>query len=652
MWIWMWFLACGSGPGGPSPDVPTVTEPTGSSTTDPGTTDCVTDEAFFAASMSAVAQADCIACHVEGGVAGATRHVLLPDTEADHLEVNRAVLELLALEQIEGESLLRLKALGEANHGGGPRMTLLDDAYAVLDEFVARTEQPGGCEHPGELPEACVAGEVEPGTVPLRRLTDVQVANAMRDLVGFAPSPGVFPKTGAGSSYSTWADANVMSSAGVEGVMNAAEEVADAVAADLSTTGCAPSDAVCLKGWVDALAGRAWRRPLSSEEQALIDVVWASDADPVEQVRRTVGLLFQTPQFLYLDEQGGEAIDADVQHLDDHAIASRLSFFLLHTTPDDALLDLAASGALHTRAQVLAKALELVHDPRALPVVAQFHQDWLHTYQLDTIAKDASVYPQFGPSLVADMKTELDLFTTEVVFSGNGTFDELLYGRTTWTTPALDALYGTSSARTGDGWERRELDATRPGVLSRTAFLTAHSYSATSAPVRRGVFVIEQMLCEALTPPPGISLELEEPTETNTIRDRLSNHAQGTCAECHDTIDPVGFAFEHYGALGEWRDEWANGIPVDATGTLDDPVVGSFNGLSEMLAVVDHESIIRDCYVRQWFQYAVGRPAELEDTCALDTLGSRFELTGGDLHDLLAQLAATDAMRTRHVEAP
>jgi hypothetical protein len=253
------------------------------------------------------------------------------------------------------------------------------------------------------------------------------------------------------------------------------------------------------------------------------------------------------------------------------------------------------------------------------------------------------------------MKRELELFTTEVVWLGDGTFDALLYSPVSWTTPELDAIYGTSADRVGQSWERRVLDDSRPGVLTRSAFLTAHAYSATSSPIRRGTFVLEQMICEDLTPPPGVSLELEDPTETNTIRDRLAGHASDpVCNACHVKIDPVGFSFEHYGALGEWRDDWANGIPVDASGTLLEPP-GSFVGVPEMLSVIDSGSRVRDCYTRQWFQYGTGRPAELVDQCELAAIGDRFEFTGGDLRDLVVQIAASESIRfreTRVLENP
>jgi len=645
--------AGGDPPGGKTPSSPTDTDDTTSDTTTDTSTDCTTDEEQFLRDLSPVLQSDCIGCHVEGGLAGDSRNVLVPDTDPDHVATNRAVLEPLALEELDGTSLLLLKALGEAGHTGGARMSLVDPEYGALEEFVARVHLPGGCDDPGDGPEACAPGEVDPGTAPLRRLTDLQVQNAAEDLFGVRPTDGVFPPTELGEHYRTWSVANPVGAAGVEGVMLAAEEVAAGVAADVRThTGCDPSDATCLETWRDDVAYKTWRHPLTVEEQDLVTLVWESDTDPAEQVRRHVAFLLQAPQFLYLGLTAGDELDVDLDHFDDHVVASRLSFFLLDTTPSDELLALAAAGQMHTRAQVLAQANQLVLDHRALPVVAQFHQDWLHTYQLDTIAKDTDVYPQFGPALVDELKGELDLFTTEVVFSGNGTFDDLLYSRTTWTTPELDAIYGTTSEREGDGWERRELGPERPGVLGRAGFLTAHAYSTTSSPVRRGVFVIEQMLCQELEAPDDVPLDLEEPTDTTTIRDRLAAHAADpACRACHDVIDPVGFSMENFGALGEWRDDWENGIPVDATGTLADPVAGDFDGMSEMLAVIDHGDLIRDCYVEHWFQYAVGRPAELADTCALETLGDRFAFTGGDLRDLLAQLAATDAMRIRRKEA-
>ena len=187
-------------------------------------------------------------------------------------------------------------------------------------------------------------------------------------------------------------------------------------------------------------------------------------------------------------------------------------------------------------------------------------------------------------------------------------------------------------------------------MLGRLAFLTAHAYSETSAPVRRGAFVLTEMMCEHLEPPPNVPLDLIPPTETNTIRDRLAAHREAeACAGCHDRIDPVGFSFEHYGALGEWRSVYDNGIEVDATGELSDPD-GDFEGLLEMLQTVDVSQRISDCYATRWFEYANGRAATREDHCSIEGVKTRFELGNRNIKDLLIQIALTDAFRTRRTE--
>lgn len=628
--VWLALAACG-------PDAAAPT-PTGD--------DCTTDLEQFTTEISPILQSDCAACHVEGGLAGDTRHVLVPTSNPDHLALNFAAITALATEQVDGESLLVAKITGAVPHGGGARFSATDPVVTTFREFAARAANPGGCEAPAVAP-TCLPGVPTPGEQPLRRLTDSQFANAAEDLFGVRPAPGLFPATVRDNLYATWPEANVVSAAGAEGMLYAAEDVAAAVAADIpGRTGCAETDLLCLDTWATTVARRAWRGPVTAEDAALVGLVWQSTDEPSEKVERLVSFLLQSPRFLYLD---GAAVPVDsapdVMRLTDHALAARLSFFLLDTTPSDDLLALADQGGLDTRAEVLALAAEMVEDPRALPVIAKFHHDWLHTYQLETIAKDALAYPQFTPELVDEMNQEVDLFVTEVVWLGDGTFDALLTSPVTWTTPALDNLYGTTTARSTDGWERRTTD--RPGVLTRAAFLTAHAYSATSAPVRRGAFVLDQLLCEVLVPPPGIALELEAATETNTIRDRLAAHAADpSCAPCHDLIDPIGFAFENYGALGEWRDTWENGIPVDATGTLAEPP-GTFDGVPELLAVLDQTDHVRNCYAAEWLSYGVGRAPTVQDACALDDLQQRFAATGGDLRDLLVQIAASDSFRYR-----
>lgn len=633
--------------GGPDGDAGEVPDADAGDTGDA----CETDDAYFARVVSPVLQGDCVGCHSEGGPAQSSRNVLLPSSSDDHLAHNAAVLRSLVGEEVDGLPLLLAKPIAAVSHGGGPRFEAESEDYAALAGFVARTLAPGGCETP-ELEPACDPHVPHPGATPLRRLTDVQYANAVRDLTGVEPPIGLFPTTQGSATFATFATENTVSVSGAEGIMLSAEYVAEVVASDArGFLGCEGELDTCVQAWVEPFLRRALRRPATAEELELVRRVMALEVEPAQQLARALELTLQSPAFLYLDTVGGAEFGEGIAYLDDYAIAARLSFFLWETTPDDGLLDLAAAGRLHTREQVVAEATRMVNDPRVVDVVARFHSDWLHVYQLDTIAKSESRYPEFGPALVADMRRETELFVTEVVWFGDGTFDGLLNSPWTWTTPELDALYGTTDQRQGDGWERRRLGGDRPGVLTRTAFLAAHSYSETSAPVRRGAFVLTRMLCEELEPPTNVELDLIPPTETNTIRDRLAVHREAeACSGCHNRIDPVGYSFENYGALGEWRDVYANGIEVDATGELENPT-GSFDGVPGMLATLDDERRLGDCYVVRLFEYANGRSATAADTCRLDGLQRRFHAGGRNLRDLFVQIAVTDAFLLRDVEA-
>ena len=185
-----------------------------------------------------------------------------------------------------------------------------------------------------------------------------------------------------------------------------------------------------------------------------------------------------------------------------------------------------------------------------------------------------------------------------------------------------------------------ELDGSRPGVLTRAAWLAAHGYANTSAPVRRGAFLLEQLYCEDLAPPADVDFDLPEAVEGESVRDRLQQHREDpSCAVCHERIDPAGFAFEHYGPVGEWREVWEDGLTVDASGELDGT---SFDDAAGLLQNLDR-SRARACYAERWFEYAIGRPAENADACGLERLETRFEASEGDLRELVVAISQSDA---------
>ena len=598
---------------------------------------CVEDLEFFA--EAAPFLEDCAGCHRSGGIADGTRLKLEDPGSSALREQNWAAFQ--AAVAAIGPDLLLQKPSGGQSHGGGQRLAPYSADYALLAELVARAQTPGGCAFPGEKPPICGDGQPRPGTAPLRRLTPDQWANSVAQLLGHRPDPALFPSTTAGS-YRSFASANPVSAAGVEQIMLAAEAAA-AMLHLPEDTGCPAEDRACARAWALDFAAAAFRRPLSSAEATLATRFVDAGLDLDTALRMQVELILQTPQFLYLDAAPiGEMEPARVEAA---AVAARLAYFMTDAPPDAELRRAVEAGELETRAQLAAQASRLARSPEALRSVAAFHQDWLHLWRLSGATRDSSVYPQFTDSLVEAMRGETDLFVTEQVWSGPATWESLMYGTQSWVNPELAPIYGLSV----DAWARVDLGAERPGLLTRSAFLSAHAYAADSAPVRRGVWLLRALQCSDLSPPADVNMILPEASaDRPTVRERLAAHSSDpSCASCHTQIDPMGLSFEHFGALGEWREQWDDGHPVDASAGLTDPT-GTVYGAAEMIALLDSDDRLKSCYTHRVFEYAVGRSAELEDACTLQMLAQRFEDSGGDLHQLWVDVTLTDAFRYRH----
>ena len=602
---------------------------------------CVTDDEFWSTDVAPLLAADCVACHTATGMAGETRLLLVPGDDA----ATRAAVSSFLTVEADGPQLLLDKPTNSVSHGGGPRFGVLERSYAVLHEHRARVQAPGGCTHPGDAPITCDDGVTRPGPIQLRRLTSTQVENSIHAVLGVGLPPDIFPPTTRSADFRTFATNNGVSPAGAESIMMAAESAAASL--DLTAAlDCGDTEAACARTWVLETAPLLYRRPLRPDEETTLLAFLDAGLDAGTAARMVVETMLQSPQFLYLGAEWATQRDG-VARLDAHSVAARLSIFLTDHPPDAELRAAADAGALSTRAEVRAQAIRLLATPEAAGVVAGFHRDWLDLYMLDGMTRDPDRYPEWDADLIEDLRTELDLFTTEVVWYGDGRFDTLLFSEETWVNQRIAAIHGLDDP--GEGWHPVALDsAQRPGALTRPAFLASHGYAAASSPVRRGAWVLEEMLCEDLVPPPGINMELpDESEETPTIRERLQQHwTDPNCASCHVRIDPIGYSMEHYGALGEWRDTWESGILVDASGSLEDPA-GDFVGAAEMLALVGTSDRARACYAQRWFEYGMGRPAHREDVCSLDTLARRFDAADGDIRALMLDVAMTDAFLYR-----
>lgn len=473
---------------------------------------------------------------------------------------------------------------------------------------------------------------------------------------------------------------------------------------------CADHDsAACITKSIHKLAARAWRRPLSDDErdrlQARVDELLA-DNEPRAAIQLTVAGILSAPQFVYHIERAVPSTpaldDRGREQLADWTMASRLSYFLWDSMPDPALYTAAAEGRLSSREEINAEARRMLKSWRAREAVVHFHRQWLdlesvHQSRIDLdtyapryaeeiaeIAEDEGLQEReeaWSGALVglrAGMIREAELFVERTIFDGEGTLAALLtdhHGYVTSTegylgTQTTADIYGVDSGDIHNshsysdsfddgnlGFELTIRPATYPksqraGILTQAAVLTSTSHPVHPAPVLRGTLVLEQLTCRHMGQPPE-GAEGAAPPDTidaeATNRVRLEAVTSNTpCNSCHDQINPVGFAFEHYDSMGGWRDQ-DNGQPVDSSGTLQlpgeplirfDDAVGLAHGLAKSRTV-------HDCYALHWTRYALGRDLAAEETPALTQIQDSFWNSGGRIDALLVAIVGSDLFRTR-----
>jgi len=307
----------------------------------------------------------------------------------------------------------------------------------------------------------------------------------------------------------------------------------------------------------------------------------------------------------------------------------------------------------------------MLMDARAEETVQRFFWRWLQLdggrlhHPLEETDKDAELFPEYDAGLRRAMRTELEAFVRRVFFEGDASFEQLLADNHAYVNGALAELYGVEGGPTGaDEWAWVELDPEeRSGLLTRAAFLTVFASADVRSPIRRGVFVIEEVLCNALgEPPPNASDtpvtggEVDDGsggTVVRTVREDVEARTQGEpCSGCHRVINPVGFAFGHYDAIGRWRsEELGTGLPIDASGMLQgSDVDGEVGGAVELSRQLSRSERVRSCFARRFMTRALGHaPGEL-DECATEHVQRRFADTGS-MWEMVLAIVESDAFR-------
>ncbi len=489
-------------------------------------------------------------------------------------------------------------------------------------------------------------------TLPaVRRLSRSEYFNVLADL---------FPKF-------ALPEIDVPADSGVEGFENVAElltpnallieryeatafsvsaKVAGTVAAAQALAGCVPGSATeeqqCGRRFIETLGRRAFRRPLTSGELSEFEEFFAeirSQIDFGAAIQLTVARLLQTPEVLYRVE-----LDSRPDGL---AIASRLSFFIWQSSPDDKLLDAARAGGLSSRDGIAMEARRMLADPRSRRAVVAFHGQWLDFDRINAVpGKDAGLFPGWTPTLRKAMREESDKFIEEVMAKRNGNLASLFTSPETMVNSELAKLYGDGVPVPPPGtWAAATLPkAERAGLLTRASFQAAHAEAENGNPPVRGNAILTKVLCTTLGEPP-MNADLSNPAKGPDARTKTNRQlytertAPAGCMSCHQFIDPLGFAFESYDATGAFRKTENNALPVDTRvdltaaglgGPLDGPVE-----LSKRLAESDRTAA---CMASRFFLFAAGRVESPEDRCAVGELTKQVRAGTGIL-DLVMNTA-------------
>lgn len=504
----------------------------------------------------------------------------------------------------------------------------------------------------GELPQE-VTGE-QFSSPSLRQLTTVQYKNSLRDLFGDAvtlPS-NLEPDTALSGLYAIGASTVALSARSTELFETAARDITTQIFSDAtkrqSLLGCDPTQQSCLESFVSTFGRRAWRRPLAADEVTkyvtLAQSGQTASGDAWQGASLIVSAMLQSPNFLYRVEIGTiDAAQPTRRWLDSFEVASRLSYLLWSSTPDDTLLDAAASGTLTDPTLIATQAQRLLNDTRAQAAVENFFAEYLGLNNLQAAQKLPEAYPAFTPSLRSAMQQETLLTLRTLAFDEGTDFRSLLTSHTTFVNTELAELYGMP-APNGDGMGRTTLaaDSPRVGLLGQASLLTMYSHASTSSPTQRGKFVREILLCQSIpAPPPNVNTTLPDTAGAVTKREKLAIHAEGSCAACHSLMDPIGLALENFDGIGAYR-ETDNGAPIDASGELDGVAFADAAGLGQVLS---QHARFPECVARTLYRYSMGHLEEPGEEPAITSLVGSFSTSGYKLKDLLLATAQLPGFR-------
>ncbi len=536
---------------------------------------------------------------------------------------------------------------------------------ALLSGAILTAACYGFTDSPGDGPgtgvsSLCVDGVHSVGPAPVRRMTQSEYDNTVRDLLGDTshPARGFPPDQIVGVFANNAATLTVPPLLALSYAQAAEALTATALKTPTKVLPCDPTkgDDTCAKGFITTFGKKAYRRPLTQAESDALFAVFTTNktgtgATFLDGIGAVMETILQSAPFLYRAEYG-DATKREanaVVPLSSWEMASRLSYFLWGSMPDDALFAAAEKGELATKEQLATQAKRMLADPKAHDAVHEFYEELMGIHGLDSANKDSALFPEMTPAMRVSMEAETDAFVDWVMWGSDHRVSTLLTAPVGFVDANTAKIYGVP-APTGTGMQRIDVDpAKRSGILTQPSVMATLGKPDQSSPVLRGRFVREHFFCQPVNPPPADVNNTPPPVTPNTTtRERMEQHVKDPkCASCHSQMDPIGFGLENYDTIGRFRDT-EGGKPVDASGKLvNTDVDGDFNGGVALAKKLAESKVVLSCMATQWFRYGIGRADAKEDSCSVAQANATLTTTGGDLMELLVALVQTDTFRFR-----
>lgn len=546
-------------------------------------------------------------------------------------------------------------------HTGGLRIKPGSPEEAVLKSWIQMLASLPADELAQAMKYTDTDGSADASAAPvvvLRRLTHSQYNNTVRVLLGDQTAPAnQFPPEDFVDGFKDQYEAQNLSPLLTEAYSAAAEKLARNAFRNGDTHGLIPckASAECREKFIRSFGLRAFRRPLDTAEVKRYARLFATEADFMKGAQLVVEAMLQSPSFLFrLDETHNPKWKT-------YAAASRLSYMLWDSMPNIALLDAASSGELATPSGVQKMARRMLDDPRAHQALDEFISEWLRFDRILTSSRDRRRYPKFSRETAIAMTEEAREFIGDLVWNDRN-FMEAFTANYGFVNADLAAIYGVPAPSQEFARTDFPLESERSGLLGQALFLALSAKPDDTSLTGRGLFVREQFLCQHVPPPPaGVNTNLTPSTEAHpqTNRDRMSEHVSNSfCATCHNLIDPIGFGFEKFDAVGARRDKYelrfysayhggggkrpppkTVNLAMDTNGWVAGIADSKFSSPRELGAVLSKTPQCQECMVKQYFRYTAGRMETPADYPVIEQAREAFQNSQFRFKELIIALA-------------